>query len=272
VLVLAGNNGTFEPIAQPVDLRLQHAPVSKFEEADPFGSRAGQHWTKRSEQPAQYEWRQRFATLWCAIERLRESLMKSTGRIKAVGIPNAFPLFTVANVSEGETKTTRALVCVERDAVMSQEPPAHATRIELCASQILILPASGGILLDSREQLLEPLRWLARWLHRTTTLARAISSRECVTDGGIKLDVLLSRLSSRTRRSAEHSSGADSGEEDAIVRAITLRERSVHCVGGRQCSDRHGPQFTHWPHAFHRKMSTEFPALPSATEASWTMS
>jgi len=79
MLVLTGDDGAVEPSAQTVYLCLQHAPVRELEEADTFGSRAGQHWTKWSQQAAQHERRQGLAALWSTVERLRESLVEPTG-------------------------------------------------------------------------------------------------------------------------------------------------------------------------------------------------
>ena len=162
------------------------------------------------------------------------------------------------NVTECKTQAACSLIRMEGDAMMPEEPAPHPARIELSLTQILILPPPGWILLDLREQLFQPRRGLAGRLQWPASLAWAITRRHGITDRWIVLDVLRARLSGSARRTTEYSGGADSGEEDPVIRAITLCERSIHCVGGGQWVDRHGTQFMQCPPAFHRKMSTEF--------------
>ena len=86
--------------------------------------------------------------------------LKAAGRIEAVSVPDSFPFFAMTNVSEREAQAACALISVERDSVMAQEPASHPERIEIRTTKIFVLPTPCRLLLDASEKLLEPLRRL----------------------------------------------------------------------------------------------------------------
>jgi hypothetical protein len=173
----------------------------------------------------------------------------------------------MADMAERESEAACALVRVESDAVMAKEPAADLEWIEVGLPEVFILPSTRGILLDAGQELIEPRRWSSRRLHRPATLAGTIARRNSITNRGVKLHVSGERLFRGARRTAENAGGADSGEEDTIVRAIPLSERSVHCACRRHGCDRHETQFMQRRSAFHRKLSIEFRSERAHLEA-----
>jgi hypothetical protein len=258
VLVLARHDSAIEPLCKTVDLGFQHATIGEFEKADSFRSSTGEHRPEGREKPTDDQRSQCGGARRCAIERTSERIAEPAGGIEAVSVADSLPFLPAPDVAECESKPACALVCVEGDAVVSKEPSPDFEWIEVGLSQVLILPAACGLLLYSCKKSLKP-RWRsAQGLHRTAAFAGAIAGGKSITDGRVKLDVLRAGLLRSASRAAENASGADSSEEDSVIRAIPLSERSVHCACRRHGSDHHATQFTQCRSAFHRKLSIEF--------------
>src|SRR5437867_737275 len=140
-----------------------------------MSSCACDHWTERREESSHNERRKHCGTRRRAIECALKRVTESTRRIKTMHVTDALPFFPMTNVAERESESTRALVRVERDAVIAKEPTTDFQWIEILASEIFVLPSTSWLLFDARQEWLEP-RWcLASRLHRSATLARAIS-------------------------------------------------------------------------------------------------
>ena len=81
----------------------------------------------------------------------------------------------MANMAECESQSAGALVRVERDSVITKEPATDLQWIEILTSEVFVLPPTSGLLFDTRQEWLEPVRCFTRWLHRTATLAWPVS-------------------------------------------------------------------------------------------------
>jgi hypothetical protein len=57
----------------------------------------------------------------------------------------------VSNVSERETEPTCALIRMERDSVMTQEPASHSERVEILTPEIFVFPATSRLFLNTSE-------------------------------------------------------------------------------------------------------------------------
>ncbi len=175
MLVLAGHDGAIERLRKPADLRFQHPAISEFEKTDSFRRCAREHRTERGEQPAYDKRCECRGARRRAIERTSKSVAESARRIEAMRVRDSLPFLAMLDVAECESETACPLVCVECDAMVTKEPSPDFERIEVGSSQVFILPATGRLLLDASQQVLEPQGRSSRGLHRPATLAWAIA-------------------------------------------------------------------------------------------------
>ena len=184
--------------------------------------------------------------------------MKSARRIKAVGIADTLPLFSVTYLSERNAKPSRPLIGLEGETVVVEEPASHSCRVELRGCQVRIFPAPSGLGVHPREEIFYPGGRGTGRFERPAAQTGAITCDKRLTDRRVKIDILEERFLRGACWAAEYSGRSYGGEEDAVIGAITLGKRPVHSVGGRQCSDCHDLNLGSYRTAFHRKLDTEF--------------
>ena len=113
------------------------------------------------------------------------------------------------------------------------KPPPNAVGMKTEFPQVVVLPPTSRIFVQSREKLPQPLGRASARLHGPAPPARSISGVQRVPGGGEELDVLRLWLSRRTYGTAEDAGGPDAGEEDPVVRRVPALE-GVHHFGVRR--------------------------------------
>ena len=219
--VLANNESTSGQLADPFDLSLQHSSVGKLKNVQTVRVRGANHGPQFRQHTIDEHglgftnaacFRRR-----CVFEKLFESFSKPTGRfVSGVQLSKSCTLIFHLNLSNGAAQSSCSLVAVKRHAVIGFEPAAHSRWLKAIVSQILIFPSPIGIVLNLPQQVCQPWRSRAGYLHGFTALARSKASGQCIADVAIKVDILQQWLLRRASWAAEDPRSLNAYDKDAF--------------------------------------------------------
>src|SRR5689334_24873234 len=95
-----------------------------------------------------------------------------------MSVAHTLPLLALTKPAKRQAQAASALIRLEGEPMMTQEPSTHAHGVEILSAKVSVLPASRRILLDFLEELFDPVRRSSFGLHRVTAKAWAISRNE----------------------------------------------------------------------------------------------
>jgi len=134
----------------------------------------------------------------------------------------------VFDLAQSLTETPGPAISMKGHAVIMQEPTAHLTGTVTALPQPGIGPPLGGIGINRRHEICDPIRIFTCGDQGLTNFARPVAGGDRIVRGPEELNIFELGFAGRTGRITEYTGSPYTGVENSIVGLVSIDEGRFH--------------------------------------------
>ena len=228
----AGENRGVERLAVALDMAFELLAFDEFQHVKLLLVGDGEHRAKRGVDPVHGEGLRRAGLLRRFTKLAGEGFAEAGAGFKSGVELGGDHGITFFDGVERMAQSPGAGVLRETHVEPLLELPARGGGLDAELAQVFFAPATGGVLLDQTEKLVEHDARRIRIVERAAALAGAEAGFQRLVGRAVEGDVLRQRRASRTDRTAEDACGFHAYIDDAVQFRVAAQDVSVERVVG----------------------------------------